>query len=309
MKKIKNISMIGLGAIGCTYASKLYDWNPECIKIIAGGERSERYKQNGFIINGKKYDFTYVDPDQKYEPDDLILVAVKSNQLSQAINDIKNHVGKDTIILSLLNGITSEEIIGEKYGMDKVLYSLCIGDANRKGNKIDFSDIYCLNFGEKANIHYSEKVQAVKDLLESAKIHYKIPQDMMHSLWWKFMVNVGINQSSAILKGTYGTFQKSKDARELMESAMREVVRISVKVGVNLNDKDIEDWYKLLDKVAPNGRTSMCQDILFGRKTEVEIFAGTVCSLGKKYGVETPVNKTFYNIIKVMESKEFYDIK
>lgn len=53
MKSIKNISAIGLGAIGCAYNSKLYDMNPEGIKIIAGGERADRYKKNGFIINGK----------------------------------------------------------------------------------------------------------------------------------------------------------------------------------------------------------------------------------------------------------------
>lgn len=302
MKDIKNIVAIGLGAIGCAYNSKLYNLNPGGIKFIAGRERAERYKKNGFIINGKKYDFTYVDPKEKCQPADLIIVSVKSNQLNQAICDMRNHVGKNTIIISLMNGITSEKIIGKEYGMDKILYALCIGiDGNRKGNNVSFSSIGDITFGEKINKVYSKKVQRVKNLFDSAKIPYKIPEDMMHALWYKFMVNVGVNQASAVLKATYGVFQTKVEAKELMESAMWEVIKLSQKVGVNLDKNDLEEWYKVLYTLAPNSRTSMCQDILYGRKTEVDTFAGTVCKLGEEYGVDTPVNKTFLNIIKIIE--------
>lgn len=82
---------------------------------------------------------------------------------------------------------------------------------------------------------------------------------------------------------------------------MKEVVELSKKAGVNLNQEDLDNWYKLLSTVNPNSRTSMCQDVLSGKKTEVDIFAGTVCELGKKYEIETPVNKTLLNIIKSIE--------
>ncbi|WP_368490621.1 ketopantoate reductase family protein [Clostridium sp. BJN0013] len=307
MKNIKNISVIGLGAIGCAYNSKLYDMNSEGIKVIAGGERADRYKKNGFVINDKKYDFTYVSPQEKCEPADLIIVSVKANELDQAIVDMKNHVGKDTIIISLMNGITSEEVIGKQYGMDKILYALCIAiDANRKGNNIHFSSYGSIIFGEKTNVTYSEKVQAVEELFRKAGISYEIPCDMMHSLWWKFMINVGINQASAVLKGNYGVFQRVKEARDLMESAMWEVVKLSKKVGVNLNKSDIDKWYKVLDTMNPDSKTSMFEDITYGRKTEVDMFAGTVCKLGEKYGIDTPVNKTLLNIIKVVENNKVY---
>lgn len=301
MRAIKNISAIGLGAVGCTYYSKLYDFNPDGIKIIAGGERALRYKRDGFIINGKRYDFTYVDPKEKCTPADLVIVSVKSNQLDQAIEDIKNHIGENTIILSLLNGITSEKIIGEHFGMDKMLYSFCAGDSNRDGNKVNFSDVCNINFGEKKNDIYSEKVRAVKDIFDKSKIKYNIPVDMMHALWRKFMVNVGINQTSAILKVTYDSFKSSTHAMKLMEAAMSEVIKLSEKAGINLNEDDLAEWYKRLDSINPKSRTSMCQDIIYGRKTEVDIFAGTVCKLGEKYGLDTPVNRVFLNIIKAIE--------
>lgn len=305
MMKIKKVSLIGLGAIGCAYGSRIYDMNPDSIKIIAGGERIKRYRENGFFINGKKYDFKYVTPEEKCEPADLILIAVKSNQLLEAMEDIKNHVGENTIILSLLNGITSEEIVGKKFGMDKMLYSLCVGiDGNRDKNNIKFSSCGNITFGEKKNVNYSERVKAVKDLFEEADIPYEIPEDMMHALWWKFMINVSINQSSAVLRAKYGVFQTNVEARNLMDSAMMEVIKLSEKVGVNLNNDDVKRWYEVLYSMNPDSRTSMLQDIESCRETEVEMFAGTICKLGEKYKVDTPVNRTLYSIIKVIEKKD-----
>ncbi|WP_223068323.1 ketopantoate reductase family protein [Paenibacillus caui] len=303
MNNVKRISILGLGAIGCAYASKLYDMDPDAVQVIAGGERAERYKKEGFFINGKRYDFKYVNPEDEAEPADLIIVAVKANQLSQAIQDMRNHVGEGTIILSLLNGITSEEIIGGQYGLEKMLYSMCIGiDANREGNRVRFTSYGNITFGEKLNQDYSPRVLAVKDVFDRAGISYMIPDNMERTLWWKFMINVGINQSSAVLRGRYGVFQTDEHARKLMDSAMREVIRISGKAGVNLKEDDLEQWYKVLETMNPASRTSMLEDIESGRTTEVDIFAGTVCELGEKYGIETPVNRALFHIIKAMEN-------
>lgn len=292
-----------MGAIGCAYGSKLHDLAPENLRVIADGERIKRYREDGFIINGKPYSFNYVTPENETEPADLVIIAVKFTQLPQAIRDIRNHVGEKTIILSLLNGISSEEMIAESYGTDKILYSLCNAiDANREGNNVDFTTYGIIYFGEKTNTVYSEKVNAVKNLFDRAGIDYKIPENMMRALWYKFMVNVGINQSSAVTGGRYGTFQTNQQAIDLMISAMREIISISEKAGIGLNEQDIQNQLDIFKKMNPEGRTSMLQDIESGRKTEVDMFSGTVCRLGEKYGVPTPVNRTLYRIIKTLES-------
>lgn len=304
MKPIEKITMVGLGALGCAYAGKLYDLNPEGIKVLAGGERAERYKKQGFYINEKRYDFAYVSPEAKCEPADLIIVAVKAHQLPQAIREMERQVGDNTVIISLLNGITSEEIIGREYGVDKLLYAVSYGlTANRDGNHIQFSAYGNIAFGEEINRGYSDKVQAVKEVFDRSGIPYTIPENMLHSLWWKFMVNVGINQSSAVIRGRYGVFQTCAEAQRLMESAMWEVIRLSEKAGIDLQASDLKTWYTVLHKLDPESRTSMLEDVECGRKTEVDIFAGTVCELGEAYGVSTPVNQTLFHIIKAMESQ------
>lgn len=296
---------MGLGAVGCIYASRLHDMDPNNVTVIADGQRIGKYTENKYHINGKVYDFNYKTPEEPCKPADLIIISVKYHNLSQAIKDIKNHVGENTIILSLLNGISSEEIIGKAYGMGKVLYGICVGiDAVRQDNVVTFERSGKVFFGEAENKTHSQKVQEVKELFDVAGIPYEIPEDMIRFLWWKYMVNVGINQSSAVLKAHYRVFHKDSNARQLMESAMREVVEITQKNGINLNEDDITSWYEALYRLSPDGRTSMLEDIENNRKTEVEMFGDTVCSLGEKYGVETPVNRTLSRIIKVMENKD-----
>lgn len=302
MKIIRKVYISGLGAIGSAFASLLFKTDPGLVTVIADRERIERYRRNGILVNGESYPFHFREPGKTKEPADLILVAVKQHHLEQSIKDIRNIVGDDTIILSLLNGITSEEVIGKEYGSNKLLYSFVVGtDAVREGTSTRFSSTGKIVFGEKMNAAYSPKVTAVKELFDRAGVPYSIPENMQRELWWKFMMNVGINQTSAILKAPYGVFQKIGEARELMAMACREVLDLSQKAAIGLQESDIQSYFKIVNTLSPEGKTSMLQDVEAGRKTEVEIFAGTVIELGLQYGVETPVNQILYRMIRTLE--------
>jgi 2-dehydropantoate 2-reductase len=122
-------------------------------------------------------------------------------------------------------------------------------------------------------------------------------------MWWKFMINVGINQASAVLRAPFLAFQTSEEARDLMESAMREVIMLSEKAHVNLTEDDIKKFNEILLGLNPQGKTSMLQDVEAGRKTEVEMLAGKVIALGRQYNVPTPVNQRLFDSIKEIEAK------
>jgi 2-dehydropantoate 2-reductase len=83
---------------------------------------------------------------------------------------------------------------------------------------------------------------------------------------------------------------------------MREVIAIARAMKVDLSEKDIEEWYKVLEPLNPAGKTSMFQDVEAGRKTEVEMLAGTVIELGKRHGVPTPVNRRLFDELKKIEA-------
>ena len=299
---IETISVIGHGAMGAAYASIFYTMDKNCVAFLAGGERFKRLCRDGVIVNGKHYPIPVLRPEDRSAPADLVIVAVKHHHLEAAIRDMENRVGKKTTILSVMNGIESEERIGAVYGMDAVLYAIAVGiDAVRVGNRVSYANRGKILFGEAKNPVLTERVKRVQALFDRAGISHETPPDMVRTLWWKFMINVGINQASAALRAPYSVFQTSQEARELMDSAMREVMILANKQNVHLSETDFANWYTILSSLNPLGKTSMLQDVEAGRKTEVEMFAGKVIDLGRQYNVPTPVNERLFELIKEIE--------
>jgi 2-dehydropantoate 2-reductase len=105
-----------------------------------------------------------------------------------------------------------------------------------------------------------------------------------------------------VLRAPYAVFQAAGEARELMDAAMREVVHLAGKAGVDLAEADIRGFDPYLFRLSPQGKTSMLQDVEAGRKTEVEMFAGRVIELGRRYDVPTPVNRSLFAQIRKIES-------
>lgn len=306
MREIKTVALIGLGGIGGYLASNLQRViGKENVRIIAGEARKERIEKNGLIVNGEPMLFHVVAPEEETGYADLVIIITKSLGLREAVLQVKNQVGPNTIIMSPLNGIESEDIVAETYGYERILYSLArVSVTVTNQNELHFNPSFAhMEFGEKINEIDSERVVAVKTLFENAGIKSIIQKDMIFALWHKFMCNVAENQIAAILKIPFGAWHCDEHANHLREMAMREVIAIANKKGIPLGEQDMVEQGERLKKINKDGRPSTLQDIEAGRKTEVDMFAGTVMRLGKEVGVATPVNEFMYHAIKVLEDK------
>ena len=297
--KFEKVAIIGLGAVGCTYAH-LIKKNGIEPKIIAGGERAQRVLE-GMSINGENIVFEVIAPGENYNTD-LILIACKYHNLSQVILDIAGCVKENTVIVPLLNGLGAEELIMDAYPDNTVLYCRVAGNGVVKnGNEVTIGSYGRWISGKADNSVIGESVEALIAFCKSISLPLTVPADMLHSVWWKLMCNVGINQCSAVLRAPYGIFQKIPEARKMMLSAMEEVRQVAPSAGVTLTDDDVSEWLALLDSLVDWGKTSMLQDVEAGRKTEVEILAGAIIKTGKKSGVPTPVNDFLFNQIRTIE--------
>lgn len=295
--EIKKVIICGLGAVGLTYANKLKDICE--LKILADEKRVEKYKNNPPVFNGNPVSLNYITPHDSFTPD-LIIIATKNDGLDSVIEYIRNFVGENTIIISLINGITSEEKIAEVYGWDKVLHSYFIGDsAIREGNNVIQDGVGKIVFGTPYREN-SEKVQTLKNFLEKNSIDYENPQDIIYSMWLKLAVNACVNQISAILKITFEEMKNDNFIR-LSKEIIKEVKTVAEKEGVKNLENLEADALGAISKMAGYGKTSMLQDILAGRKTEVDIFSGEIIKRGKKHNVLTPCNQILYSMIKTIE--------
>ncbi|MBP6472289.1 MAG: 2-dehydropantoate 2-reductase [Chloroflexi bacterium] len=298
---LDSVAVLGAGALGAFYASQFYQAG-FATTLIARGARYAALQKEGVVVNERPFHIPVTHPDDGY-PVDLIIVALKHHHLGEALGDLRPFVGPHTLILSVMNGLDSEEIIGQMVGREKMLYCIAVGiDAVRDGHRVTYSAPGKLFFGEATNAEISPRVQRVQAALARAGLVYETPPDMLRILWWKFMINVGMNQASAVMGAPYGVFQTLPAAQAVMKTLMDEVIALAQCASVNLSDQDITDWYGFLNTLSPQGKTSMLQDMEAGRKTEVEMFGGKVVTLGKTYGIPTPVNETLLRIIQVMEA-------
>lgn len=304
MKDIKNVLICGIGAVGSIYANKIQNYDAENLRVLVDKQRYERYIKNPTIFNGKELNFNYILPDDNNFKADLIIIATKYDGLFDVIENIKNFVQEDTVIMSLLNGVTSEKIIAQTYGREKLLYSYFIGhSAVRTGRNIVHDDVNTIVYGSENSADF-DNVQRVKEYFERVGINYKIPEDIIHSLWLKFMLNVAANQTTAILRFTFGEFLENDKCMEFAINLMKEVQLIAKAEGVKNTDVMIDETISHLHTMIPEGKTSMLQDVEAGRKTEVEMFAGTVIKLGLEHGIATPYNKIVKEMIEIIQRQQ-----
>ena len=302
MKKIENIAIIGMGALGLLFGDLLARDASVSVGFIVDEARMERYRGETISVNGVEKRFTLLPRGAGLAPADLVIFAVKATALAGAMEDAAGAVGPDTVLLSLLNGISSEGLLEERFGRDKVVYCTAQGmDATRQGRALRYSKPGQLCIGLPDD-RPRDGLNALAALLEGAGVPHTVEADIRHRLWSKFMLNVGVNQVVMVREGNYGTVQAPGEAREQMIAAMREVIRLSVLEGVPVTEADLKYYVDLVDTLSPSGMPSMRQDGLAHRKSEVELFAGTVCRLAEKHGLEVPVNRQLYDTVLAMEA-------
>ena len=304
MREIKKISLIGLGAMGVFFAPRLYETYGDNFRVIAEGERKKRLETEGVTVNGVNYKFPVITPDKTGDTADLILIGVKGYSLAQAIKDIKNQVGENTIILSLLNGVDSEDKLIDAFGSEHVMYAFMRMSIVMKEGRADFDPYWGkIHFGEKLNDTYSNRVMAVKAVFDKADIPYCIEKDMLKGIWFKYMCNIGENMSCALLGIPFGMFRVSEHANWIRIGAMREVATIAQKKGIDIGEKEIELQEKTVMSIPKENKPSTLQDLEAGKRTEIDMFAGTVVNMGKELKIPTPLNEMFYHGIHVLEEK------
>ena len=299
---IQTTAIIGMGALGLLYADRIVKARgQEGTVFILDDERLEKYKGRKFTINGEKKEFAMAAA-SAMKPVDLVIVAVKYNGLPSAIETMKSCVGKDTIILSVMNGIDSEEMIAETYGKEHLIYTVAQGmDAMKFGDALNYTKEGELRIGVVEE-YQKKNLTAVKEYFEDIQMPYTLEDDILKRMWGKFMLNVGVNQTCHAYETTYsGVLTEGSEENRIFTGAMDEVIQLSQAVGINLSQEDAEYYKKIIATLKPDGVPSMRQDGIAKRKTEVEMFAGIVRKLAKKHGIATPVNDLLYDKIKKIE--------
>lgn len=302
--KIQSVAILGAGAVGCYVLWGLADKaaaNSLQLGVVAEGSRAERLRQNGCTINGQVYHPQVLTPQQAHGVD-LLIVSLKYGALPGALDSIRTIVSERTVVMSLMNGVDSEELIAAQVGAAHVLPALIKVASHRTGDGVRFDPETTIGiiYGELTAPFDSDRVQAVQALFADTGIHFRVTEHIREEIWSKFRLNVCNNLPQAILGAGVGCYRDSVHMKAISDGLRRELEAIATARGIDLR---IADAVSHGCAVPATARYSTLQDLDAGRHTEIDMFSGALMRMGKELGIPTPYNEYTYHMIKAMEEK------
>jgi 2-dehydropantoate 2-reductase len=191
---IKRVGICGAGAMGAIYAHHFSKAPQFETLLVASGDRASTLRDTPWIINGHAHSLStsggvaVLDPQQAEAPPplDLLVVAVKHQHLEQAIEEVAPLVDRThTTILSVMNGLDSEERLMARFGEEAVLYCIALAmDSVRNGREVRYENAGRLSFGRADNSVEDERVVRVRDALNAAGLANETPVQMLKEMWW-----------------------------------------------------------------------------------------------------------------------------
>lgn len=301
--KIKSVAIVGKGAVGLLHGSKIaQNAGLDRLMFAMDDARFERHRDDQVLVNGEPCPIESA-PMSTCEPVDLVIVAVKATGLDAAIESMAPLVGPQTRIISLLNGVTSEEHIAARYGWEHLVLAITQGmDAVFIDGKLTFSHPGEIRLGNAPGTEPGV-VEDIAELLERAQIVHVVEQDIRRRMWTKLMLNVGINQTCMVFGSTYGdAMAANSEQNRCFIAAMREARAVANAEGIPLSEEDLAAMVNVIAELDPAGMPSMAQDRINRKRTEVELFAGTIIERAERHGILVPQNRWLYQRVREIEA-------
>ena len=304
------IVIVGPGAIGLLFAA-LFSRSKEDIWILdKDAQRASRLKKNGIKIEGLT-SLNIQDPKVTSNPkevsdSDFWFICVKSYDTKNVIKDISDHVSSSAFVVSLQNGAGNVELLSEKLGSRKVL--ACV--TNMGATLLKEGTVRHAGEGDtiigRLDATTGVELKDLRELFLRSKVPVKVSKDVKSILWSKLVLNVGINALSAITRLNNGRLIQFEGARKILREAITEAVRVAKRKRIKLIYDDALAKAEALCESTENNISSMLQDVLNKKKTEIDFLNGAIVRQGDSLGVKTPVNAFLVDLIKTIESSYAY---
>ena len=298
---IKKVAILGAGAVGSYVLWGLSKCKDIRLGVVAEGERADRLR-SGCIINDVTYHPEVWSPEEA-NGSDLLIVALKYNALPGALESISRIVTDNTTVMSLMNGVDSEDIIAAKIGASHVLHSLIKVASRKEGAGFCFNPETTIGiiFGELKAPFDSERVQAIEALFADTGLHYRSTEYIREEIWSKFRLNVCNNLPQAVLGAGVGCYEDSAHMKAISNGLGAELEAVAATKGIDMSKTAASSGHGSM--VPVSAKFSTLQDLDAGRHTEIDMFSGALMKMGQELGIPTPYNEYTYHIIKAIEEK------
>ena len=304
------IAIMGTGGVGGYYGGLLAQTGQDVTFVVRrkpGGAHLAALREKGLQVKSVHGDFVVApaqatDNPAEVGPVDFVLFTTKTYHTDEAAQAIKPMVGKDTIVLSLQNGVDAAERIGAMVGMEHL-----VGGATWLSAAIEapgvigqYSQFRRIALGE-FNGQTTPRLQAVADALKATGATVELSENISKVLWTKFVFIAAVSAMGSLTRATFGEYRAVPEARAVLTQVLNEVAAVAVARGVTLDADVVARTLAFIDNVEPTLKPSMQRDVETGRVSELESMVGIVVRLGAELGAPTPLMRFAYAVLKPRE--------
>ncbi|MBM3238603.1 2-dehydropantoate 2-reductase [Candidatus Poribacteria bacterium] len=312
------IAIIGPGAMGCLFAGLLTESGHEVWLLDKNPQRAKKLSQTGLYIEGiggcrivklmvtsNLYDITA--PRQSRDRPDLVFVWVKAYDTVDAIRMAHPILADHTHVISLQNGLGNLEAIAQIVNPEKIIG----GITSHGATLIDIGHIRHAGKGDtiigRMNKQIDDELHQIADLLSEAGIETKVSSDVEGAIWSKLVINAAINPLTAITRLKNGQLLESDETRRLLDLVAEESEKIVQLAGITLAYPDIKSKVYDVCQATAQNTSSMLQDILRGKRTEIDAINGAIVEKAKDLNIDAPVNEMLTCLVKTLEKEDDYN--
>jgi 2-dehydropantoate 2-reductase len=287
------ILVVGAGAVGGYFGARMHEAGRD-VTFLVRRKRAEEINAKGLRIVSPHGDLTLhpktVTAGKLAGPYDLILVSVKSYNLSEAMNDFAPALGPETLILPVLNGMRHMDLLDERFGEGVVLGGLCmvVTELDREGRIEQLTDSQSLTYGERDGRN-TLRLQRVDEALRGAGFDAIVSSHILEDMWQKWVQLATVGAMTCLMRGNIGEIARIPGGADLSISALGESAAVASACGYPQSEKFLKKLAGMLNDQGSIMTTSTYRDLKKGLPVEVDTILGDLIDRGRKRGVVTPI--------------------
>ena len=303
------IVMLGAGALGSTIGGTLAIGGNDVHFVDMWQEHVDLINKDGLHMTNEKEDW-YVRVDARTTADtigeaDLVIVLVKSFATKQAVEQLKqtNVIGKNTLVMSLQNGLGNEETIASVIGSENVISGKTyVGGRLIQAGYISAGVQGKWTYIGELNGEITDRIQTVCNVFNDAGLLCEVSDNIKGLIWDKLLINVAAGALCGITRLPYGPLYEEDYIKDVAVAAIQEGIQVAKAAGVVLKSEDPQyPWVAASEGLPGTFKTSILQSLELKRPTEIDFINGSIVEWGKKHGIATPVNQTLVACVKGIE--------
>jgi 2-dehydropantoate 2-reductase len=264
------------------------------------------------MVSPDRYDV--IDSEEGPIPDihvgtyDVAIIAGKASSTPILASLAEEVLSPSGLAISIQNGLGHAETLTHRIGRKRVLGGSTTHSAWRDGDgSVHWSGRGVVEFGQLDGADMTGISKELHDALETAGLSPKWSSDIQSVIWRKLLINVAINPVCAIAGVRNGALAQVPELWRQSIAAMREAELVARAAGIDMGDGDIEDYLREVVKATSDNRVSMLQDLMAGRRTEIDSLCGEVVAKGDEFGVPTPRNEMLLALVRGIEMSQRHD--